>query len=420
MPPGGGEPKPAAQLDAARDQTAHQYPQFLPDGVRFLFTVVGGSSAGIYVGSLESPDVKLILAGARRTVFAGGYLIYPSGQALMAQRFDPASLTLSGEPVRVAESVQRLSPEPAYAGFSASPDVLVHREHEPEPPNELVWYDRSGKRLGVVGAPAGYTNPALSPDGRRLAIGMEDPASGKRDVWVMDLARGTNTRLTFDPDEDFNPLWSPDGNEIYFTSERSGTRQLYRKPASGVAAEQPLNEGTGRHSAENVSPDGKMVLYNNTGDLWMAPSVGGKGQIAVGGPGSQDQAAISPDGKWIAYRSTESGRGEIYVQNFPPAGGKWQISTDGGYEPAWRGDGRELYYLQRDGKLMAVSFAASGASLEAGKPVALFAPPLTLVSRRNRYVVTRDGSKFLVVTEQQVQRPVKFNVVVNWAPGLGK
>jgi len=419
MAPNGGELKPLTVLDAKAGQTAHQYPQFLPGGDRFIFSAVGGSGGGVFASSLDSPEEKRILAGTGRALFvSNGYLLYPLGQALVAHRFDPASLTLSGEPVRITDRVQQSPQSRAYAGFSANPDILAYRVEEPEQPNELAWYDRSGKRIGSVGEAATYSNPALSPDGRRLAIGRGE--LGKRDIWVIDLARGTNTRLTFDPADELNPAWSPDGREIVFTSERSGLGRLFHKSVSGVSEERPFNEGgSAGNFVESISPDGKTVFYGTSGDIWMASRSGGETRLAVGGPGSQSNPAVSPDGNYIAYASSESGRWEVYVQNFPPKGGKWQVSVAGGLEPAWRRDGRELYY-KRDREVMAVPITISGDTLEAGTPVALFEAPFPALSFRNSYVASRDGSRFLIVTQPQAHGKAAFNVVVNWAAGLPK
>jgi serine/threonine protein kinase/Tol biopolymer transport system component len=418
----GGEIRPLTQLDQARGETAHQYPQFLPDGVRFLFTAAGVSGGAVFAGSLKSPEVKLILPAPRRAVYVNnGYLLYAEGGAIVARRMDAGSMTLTGEPVRVAESVFRTPFVPSYAAFSANPDLLAYRLQQDVPLQELTWFDRAGKRAGTLGEAGAYSNPALSPDERRLAVSRTDLETGNRDIWIIDLKKGSNTRLTFDAADDLNPVWSSDGSEIFFSSDRTGARKIYRKPASGTSGERALGEGTGSNSVLAVSGDGKTAIFNDgPGKLWMFAVGGGRPRLAAEGQGVQEHAALSPDGKWMAYRSTESGRGEIYVQHFPPVGGKWQVSTAGGSEPAWRGDGKELYYIQGGSQLVAVAVSASGGGVEVGKPVVLFEAPITGAYRRNRFVVTRDGARFLIVTEQLNPQGAKFNVVVNWAAGLGK
>jgi Tol biopolymer transport system component len=421
--PSGGEPKPLTKLDASRNETGHQFPQFLPDSRGFIFTAASQGEGSIFAGSLDSNQVKLLLPNTLRAVFVpNGYLLYLSGPALMARRFDWKTLAFSGEPVRVADTVYQPAEDPFYASFSASADVLAYRTGVADTGSELVWLDRAGKRIATVGERADYTNPALSPDGNRLAIGRTDPVSKKRDIWIVDLVRGTNSRLTFDPADDLNPVWSPDGKDIVFSSDRSVTnneRHLFKKAANGIGAEQAIAEGPGRNSVESWSPDGKFLVYNNATDVVMFPLAGGKAQTIIGGPGGQDQAAISPDGKWIAYRSNESGRPEIYVQNFPPAGGKWQISTNAGQQPSWRGDGKELYYLQRN-EMMSVPVKGDTKEFQAGTPSSLFQVQTTIVQRRNHYVVTRDGSRFLFLMSNTDAMKNPISVVVNWAAGLTK
>ncbi|MEK7404638.1 MAG: hypothetical protein AAB225_05980, partial [Acidobacteriota bacterium] len=340
------------------------------------------------------------------------------------QAFDSKRLQMAGDPLPVAEQVAAL-PAP-YLGslFSASENgVLCY--HEPAARMaQLAWYDRSGKRLALLGEPGGYTNPALSPDEKRLAVDRCDPQTNRRDIWVFDLARGTSTRLTFDPAEDVNSVWSPDGSRIAFSSERKGYRDIYQKPASGAGGDELVLESKANKSLEDWSRDGRYMIFTApqpaTGvDVWVLPvSPGAERKLAplLQDPAAQDQAQISPDGRWIAYRSTESGRPEVYVQAFPPSGGKWQVSTAGGTEPRWRGDGKELFYVAGT-KLMAVEVKASGSSFEAGAPKALFEARLVPDLRRNRFVVTADGKRFLVRTEAgDTSSPI--TVVVNWPAAL--
>jgi Tol biopolymer transport system component len=286
----------------------------------------------------------------------------------------------------------------------------------------LVWVDRTGKELGTVGEPGDYSNPALSPDERRLAVGRMDPRA-RRDIWVFDLIRGTSSRLTFDPADDMNPTWSPDGNWIAFTSDRKGQRNLYRKLASGTGEDEILWESEERKNVEDWSRDGRTILMNctppgKTGpDVWALPLTGDRKPVPVlSGAYSEDQAQLSPDGRWLAYRSSESGRSQIYVQNFPPSGGKWQISTEGGNDPQWRRDGKELFYISGS-KLMAVEIKAAGATVEAGLPKELFelrAGPIL----RNRYVPAANGQRFLVVGINEQTSSAPIHVVLNWQAGL--
>jgi len=282
----------------------------------------------------------------------------------------------------------------------------------------MEWRDRKGNRLGTVGAPADYSNPAISPDGRTLAVAKRDPATKTRDIWLFDLARGTNMRLTFDPADETNPAWSPDSQRIMFTSNRKGHRDLWQKAASGAREEVPVLQSDAEKSLEDWTPDGRYLLFNKLvpgtrREQWALPLSGNRKPFAViAGQGVVQGARVSPNGKWIAYTSDESGNQEIYVQNFQPAGGRWQISTDGGGEPSWSPNGRELFYLHVS-KLMAVDVKTGTDRFEQGTTHFLFEAPFgnTL---RNAYVVAPDGQRFLVNTRIESTDILPMTVVMNW------
>jgi dipeptidyl aminopeptidase/acylaminoacyl peptidase len=364
--------------------------------------------------------VKRLAAGSSGIFVPPVWLLNVRGSTLVAQSFDLGKGQLSGEPIPIADQVW-IGGIFGLGGFSGSRDgVLAYRQGLPAPPNELTWYDRQGKRLGTVGEPAAYTNPALSPDGKRLAVGRNDPATNTRDIWVLDLARGVSSRFTFDKADDFNPVWSPDGSRIAFTSTRKGRRDIYWKAAGGAGADEPVLETEGAKSLEDWSPDGKLLLFNlDTREIHAVQANGDRKPYPVlKAPFVQVQGHLSPDGRWIAYSSAESGRREVFVQNFPPAGGKWQISTTGGEEPAWRRDGKELFFLNGT-KLNAVDVKANGSAFEAGIPKELFdVSVVTEQTRRNRYVVTADGQRFLFVTTHQSYDTTPFIVVQNWQTAL--
>lgn len=431
VPAAGGEAKPATTLDASRQETLHSRPAFLPDGRHFLYHAAASQAenSGVYVGSLDSKDSRRLLAGASNAVYAAaasgqGYLLFARGDPLMAQPFDAKKLELSGEAFPIAERVTGNLPG---AAFSVSENgVLAYQSGGGTNTTQLVWYDRNGKRLEPVGPPGDYSNPALSPDEKKLAVGRTDPAAKTRDLWIFDLTRGTASRLTFDPADDLNPTWSPDGSRIAFSSDRKGARNIYQKLAAGTGEEELLFESPERKSMEDWSADGRFLLYNVGGasktrdDLWVLPLTGDrKPSPLVMTPFNDSQGQISPDGRWLAYRSAESGKYEVYVQPFPPSGGKWQISTAGGEEPRWRRDGKELFYVAAE-KLMAVPVKAAGSSLEAGIPKELFEAPLVRASHRNRYLVASNGQRFLVnmTVEQTTASP--FTVVLNWLAAVKK
>jgi eukaryotic-like serine/threonine-protein kinase len=290
------------------------------------------------------------------------------------------------------------------------------------------WFDRSGKRLGTVSEPAVYSNPAISPDQKMVAVGKRDPQTRTRDIWVIDLQRGTSSRLTIDPADDFNPTWSPDGTRIAFTSDRKGHRNIYVKAASGVGEEQMLAESAEEKTVKDWSADGQSLVWgvDATGYERLFSFRDHKIPPFLQAKFLQDQCRFSPNyggpPRWIAYRSFETGASQVYVRSFAGvlsgSGGKWQISTDGGSEPMWRGDSKELFYLNGN-KLMAVEVNGEWESFRAGIPKELFEARLTPEQRRNRYLVASDGKRFLMNALAEEQERAKLRVVLNW-PGLLK
>jgi len=347
-----------------------------------------------------------------------GFLLFRLGGRLMAQAFNWQGSHLTGEAMQVAEIVAGTG---LVAYFSAVPEALAYIPGTARP-TALTWLDRKGNRLGTVGEPGEYYGPALSPDGRTLAVSRRDPATQMRDIWLIDLARGTQSRFTFDPADDFNPAWSPDGSRVAFTSARSGQRDIYEKAASGVGEERLLLGSGIEKNVEYWSPDGKLLLFNvlsgnGMRQIWALP-LGGerKPYIVLSGPADIQSSPLSSDGKFVAYSSTESKRFEIYIQDFPPTGNRWTVSTAGGLVPQWRPDGKELFYIAGS-KLMAVDIKVSGSRLEPGIPQVLFEAPFSAAGR-NAFVPSRDGQKFLAILQvEETGRPL-ITVELNWMSRL--
>ena len=428
----GGVPVPLTTLDASEGQEVHRFPRFLPDGRHFLYLNVGaGDKNGTYLASLDSQEARQLLADNSRAEYSpgpsgeNGHLLFVREGALMAQPFDAGSLQMAGDLFPVAEQVLVVVALTFYGAFSVSGDgVLVYQGSGASETLQLVWFDRERKRLGSVGEPAGYSNPALSPDEKKVAVAIDDSKTRTRDLWVFDLTRGTNSRLTFDPADDLNPLWSPDGTRIVFTSSRKGQRDIYQKLASGVGDAELLFASEEPKSVEDWSLDGRFVVYNITGpfDVWALPLVGDRKPVPLlTDEFTEHQAQLSPNGRWIAYTSLDSGRPQVHVRSFSPAqngenaaaGSKWQISRAGGLEAAWRRDGKELYYLE-DQNLMAVNVTTDSAIFEVGIPKVLFEAPPLGSQRRNRYVVSADGRRFLFNVLAEESRDTSLTVVVNW------
>ena len=427
----GGEVQPATTLDASRQEISHHAPQFLPDGRHFLYAAYSSTAPNawtIYAGLLDSQERKLLLSANSNAIHAGsrsgtGHLLFLRGTSLMAQAFDAGGLELRGDPLPVAEQVFLGSPTNipalAFGAFSASENgALAYRTGSGMGASELVWLDRQGKRLGTVGEPAAYSNPALSPDEKKLVVCRMNPQVGMRDLWLFDLARGTTSRFTFDPADETNPVWSPDGSRIAFNIIHKGVRDIYQKVASGAGETEPLLESSEIKELADWSADGRSVLFMPAGrGAWELPLEGDRKPRGPFHPSASftNNFRISPNGRWVAFQSNESGRLEVYVRSFPPSGGKWQVSTAGGNEPCWRRDGKELFYREGN-KLMAVEVKTDSTLFEAGVPKSLFEARLETVARQRRYQPAANGQRFLVNVPVETSTSSSITVVLNWQP----
>jgi Tol biopolymer transport system component len=418
-------------------EAALNYPTLLPGSRWLTYNVIDTFSAisapaSIHLLTLDGKtDRTLFTADSPAAYAAPGYILYVRGNTLMARPLDPARGELRGEAVSVVEGVMAGLAGPGY--FSASTNgVLVYRPGNVASEAQLTWFDRAGKAIGSLGSLASYTNPALSPDGNRLAVCIQEPGAVGRDIWVFDLAGGTSSKLTFDPKDDLNPVWSPDGSRIAFSSDRKGRRNLYVKSSSGTGEEELLLESELNKSVEDWSRDGRTLAYNlsvpgSSSDIWTFSLDTRRPRPFLQTRFNEDEARFSPDGKWIAYRSSESGHAEVYIQPFTASAmrGKWVVSNGGGMEPQWRADGKELFYAVSPGAInvgpatiMAVDIADKDGAIVRGKPHALFEVRLGS-GGRNRWAVTPDGKRFLAIVP--VQKPTTtLNVIANWPSLLRK
>ena len=441
----GGPATPVTDLDAAREERLHAGPHFLPGGRHFLYFASSTNleNRGVYVASLDSQESRFLFRSTSRAEYARpGYLVFVRDGTLMAQAFDIEQMQLSGEPTPVAEQV--VNSNAGVADFSTSENgILVYLGGFDTALEEFVWFDRSGRQLGRIGGPGAYESPTLSPDGKRLAFESVDPLTGNQDIWTMDLDRGVSPRFTFDAVREFRPIWSHDGTQIVFSSNRDGPNSLYRKTSFGsgndellLQADASLVAADARLSpidssgvfAMDWSSDGRFLAYQRGGaprtDIWVLPlDRDSEPYVFLQTEFSELHARFSSDARWIAYASNESGPYEVYVQRFPATGDKWQISINGGMHPRWRGDGRELFYLTPDGSLMAVEVRTDG-TFEAGVSAALFEPPIgTTDPLDSPYAVTTDGQRFLIVAPAEEDSPTSretpsLTVVLNWTTEL--
>jgi serine/threonine protein kinase len=422
----GGKAAPLTNLDTTRQETSHLWPHFLPDGRHFVYlaATTKRESDAIYVGSLDSAKPKYVLNGNSNAAYASlGYLLFWRDGALTAQRFDPRKIQVTGEAVPISQAIKHYAAiNHAYFSISAN-NTLVYLSGGPK--TQLVWFDRGGRLIRTAGPEGKYDSFSLSPDGKRVAAGDTDSRNNTLDIWLLELSRGRSSRFTFDSSDDSYPVWSPDGRRIVYASNRDGLFNLYQRASTGAGSEEVLFKSDSRKYPTDWSRDGRFLIYITEDpatkwDLWVLALDGAQKPVPFAHTGFDEmQGQFSPDGHWIAYASEESGIWEVYVEPFPVTGSKWKISTDGGADPSWRRDGKELFYLATDKKLMAVEVKTASASFDAGIPKPLFGTRVTgLTDSRNHYVATLDGKQFLVntVIEEATASPV--NVVVNWTGQL--
>ncbi len=430
VPASGGTPAPVTELDASRKELSHRYAEFLPDGKRFLFLVEGsietpGTDQGfaVFAGSLDSKERTPVVATSGSVRYApSGHLLFLRAGTLIAQPFDPGSLTLSGEGTPVAEKVRRTAR--FEAAFSVSQNgLLLYQSGGGSEAAELLWMDRSGREGERIGKPADYTNPRISHDGTRIATSIIDPTTQKSDIWVLDVARRTTTKLTFDPENDRTPIWSLDDRKIYFSGWRQGRGDVFVKSSFGTGSDEPVYGSPDQDTLASLAPDGSTAWITTVGGR--APDISrlnlsdGKASLFLGTPFVEAQPAPSPDGRWLAYASDASGPMEVYVQSLADDGGKWQISTDGGRHPTWTRGGREIVFQGGDDKLVAVDIRLDPA-FSAGVPRVLFDPQIRTSIPPRMWDVSADGERFLVTRSLDAPDVEPLTLVQRWASGLGK
>jgi serine/threonine protein kinase/Tol biopolymer transport system component len=425
----GGPLTAITTLDPSKNETTHRWPYFLPDGRHFLYFTGSVFSPretltnSVLLGSLDSKESKLLLHSHTNAIYASGHILFMRQFTLMAQTFDTRNLQLTGEAVPIADPVQE-GRSVAKGVFSASENgLLTYVEGASGADRQLEWFDRSGKEVGAVPGADAYAGVRISPDGRRITYYLD---SSGYDIWSYDMASGVKTALSFGSGSgqgNLYPVWSPDGRRIIYTSYRNGKYGLYLKASDGSGSEESLLETVDRiRFPTDWSPDGKFLTYIEGAQggwaIWMLPLEGErkpflfhKSQFA------EREAGFSPGGEWVAYCSNESGDYKVYVVPFPGPGGKWQVSPAGGCGPRWRRDGKEIFYLSSDNKMMATEVQANGSSFEVGATHALFGTrPYGVFGR---FDVSADGQRFAIPYEAG-QPSAAITLVVNWPAELKK
>jgi len=428
VPESGGTPKPVTHLDAARNEMGHKYPHFLPDGRHFFFRVNAAlpKHSGIRLGSIDGTKTDFFLQSNTNALYStAGYLLFMQGRKLLAQKFDTDKLVLSGKPEPLIDDVY-YHPNTRYAYVSVFSDRMLIYQSNGNLNRRLVWLDRSGKELAEVGQAGEYASIEFSPDGRQAILDRIDPLTTGSDLWQLDLSRETLTRVTLDGGN-YCPIWAPDGNRVAFISMREGFYGVYQKSLGVVDKEELLFNADLRSTfACDWSRDGRFLVFrkeneNTEYDITVLPLSGDRqSRNYVATEFYDGWAKVSPDGRWLAYQSNESGRFEIYVQSFPEPGRKVTISKGGGKLPRWRSDGKELYYVADDDRLMATP-VRTGASFSAGMPIALFeVGGYDPSAFRYMYDVSADGRKFMVIRPQKEASAQPLTVVQNWTELLKK
>jgi dipeptidyl aminopeptidase/acylaminoacyl peptidase len=422
---------PVTKLDEKRQETIQALPVFLTDGNHFLYVAAGAKleEAGIFRGSLNASEVPTRVVALFPNRFNGmafvapNHLLYSNEGKLIAQNLSSDGTSVQGDPVTIADDIE--------GNFSvANNGLLTFRKAAPATRKQLLWFSHDGKPMGQLSSEGNYGNLDLSPSGDRVAVDMV--TENNRDIWVIDLQRLVPQRVTFDPGADWSPVWSPDGTRLMFAASRSNdvTNRILDKSSTGAGMETRVEVGNTSSIPVHRSSDGKYLTYSrmrangNGYDMWVLSLTGDQTPRAfIESTFDRIQARISPDSNYVAYTTNESGTFQIVVQTFPdPNGGKWQISAEGGVEPKWRRDGKELYYLALDGKLMAVPITGSS-PFNAGKPAPLFQTSLTVTrnspTRDRRYDIAPDG-RFLMVVPVPGGAPLPTTVLVNWPAMLKK
>ena len=418
----GGMPVDVTKVEPP--QTTHRFPQFLPDGRHFLYYVTGSPEVrGIHVGQLDGSPGRRLLVTDTLAVYAAGHVLFVRQGTLLAQAFDHERLQLTGDPFRVAEHVAlnaRVAAELALS--TSSTGSIAFRTDSAAGRRRIEWFDRFGKQVGTLGDDMDGFSPALSPDGRRVAL--YRTINGDQDIWWLEPGRGgVGIRFTTDPSADNSPVWSRDGSRILFSTNRTRMRSIFEGSIDGTGSERLFLQTDQNVVPLDWSPDGTLLYRSNDPktnfDIWAMSSDGKKFPV-VKTSFDEREAQFSPDGKWIAYQSNQSGRFEIYVQAFPGPGTPLPISssTNGGAQVRWRSDGKELFYIALDGRLIAVPVTlSSDGMIDAGPPVPLFFTRIVggpvQGTDPHQYAVSRDGQRFLISTVTEVDNS-PITVILNW------
>jgi len=431
IPEQGGPATPVTELQSSANETGHGWPQFLPDGRRFLFVANHNDRQknAIYLGTIGSPERVPIVAADSSFELSNGYLLFQRGGTLLAQAFDVQRGRTIGDPRPIVEDVAH-NPSNGRMTVSASADgdVLAYRLGGARFAGRttLQWVDLQGKPISTLGDPEWISRtPAISPDGSRVAVAKVE-ADGTTDLYVIEVERNVHTRLTAAPGNDTNPVWSPDGAWIYFTSFRNNVSDIYRRASSGAGDDELVHQAKEPVTPTAISRDGEVLLLTrgmgpkNSRDIWGLRLKGNRELFEVlSGPFDQEAAIFSPDGKWIAYHSDDLEKYQVYAEPFPRTGERARLSPTSGNSPTWSADSRTVYFNYGNSKVSAVDLRIEGKTLRPAVPRELFTAPNLQPGERS---ILPDHSKarMLLLISDQENAPQPLNVIVNWRAALLK
>jgi serine/threonine protein kinase len=429
VPAAGGEPVLASSLVASRGDSAHLWPVFLPDGRHFVLIArnFDPEKSVIALGTLGSKETRPLFRADSGAIYADpGYLLFARESTLLAQKFDLDKLRIAGEAMPVAERIRFFTPETAVLASAASNGTLLYGlwNHQ----KRIVSVDRKGRELANLGEVGDYEEVVISPDGRRAAVTKRDPARGQNlDLWILDAVTGVGSRFTSHRTDEMAPSWFPDGDRINYITEHVGFYDFSEKAVSG-GPERVVFQSKYDKTYPEVAPDGQFLAFcsSETGgfnDLAFIPLTGESRAATVSTTDEFDETFLtfSPDSRWLAYQSDESGQTEVYVRRFPDGPGQ-RVSSSGGGMPVWRRDGKELFFVSRDGMLMSVAVSVVDSRLETGQPQPLFELRLndTILPFRRKYDVYPDGERFLVIRPALQSDPDTVAIALNWTRMLQK
>jgi serine/threonine protein kinase/Tol biopolymer transport system component len=419
VPASGGTPVEVLKPNAALGERRTVFPWYLPDGRRFLYSarLLDGAKVMLAEPGKEPRQVLSVVSPAQYV--EPGYLVFVREGTLVGQRFDVERAALSGAPFSIASSVRYFYSTSAARFATAPGGALVHHTYVDQ--ERLAWIDRNGVETGAVGPTGTYISMRISPDGGRVLFSRAQAQMGTFDLWMTDVLRGGEQRLTADPTSEVNGVWQRDGSSVFFGADRGGPPHLFRKDLRTGAEAEVLPAG-GFQTAEDVSPDGRALAFSDRSagrlSLWTIPVQGTPTKSALlSSAAGVSQVRFSPGGRFMAFTSNESGRNEVYISPYPSTGERTLASTTGGTMPRWSRDGRELFFVAADRRLTAIAVRTTP-SLELGPPRPLFTVPGRRVWKD--YDVSPDGSRFLAIVTDVRGDEQPLTVVLNWTAEAGR